>query len=129
MTRKYRVGDEPVPGYRLTKQLGQGRFGTVWRAMIPRGQEVALKIVPFDSADIRQIHSLQSRTKLKRPHLVAVRGLWLKDVDGNVVDPTAIDTGRTITPLAEAILAMDLAPKSLGDRLRECIEARWPGIP
>src|SRR5947208_1192333 len=129
MTRQYRVADEPVPGYRLTQLLGQGRFGGVWRAAIPRGTQVALKIVPFDSGDITKIRALRFLTRVKHPHIVAIRGLWLKDDAGQVVDPGQIDSGRTIRPLAEAVLAMDLAQKSLADRLRECMEARWPGIP
>jgi hypothetical protein len=30
--RADRAGDEPVPGYKLVRMLGQGRFGWVWRA-------------------------------------------------------------------------------------------------
>ncbi|OAI46941.1 hypothetical protein AYO44_01825 [Planctomycetaceae bacterium SCGC AG-212-F19] len=129
MTRQYRVGDEPIPGYRLTKQMGQGRFGAVWRAAIPRGTEIALKIIPFVSADLKKIRSLRLLTKIKHPQMLATRGLWFKDENGIAVDPAQIDAGRTIAPLAEAVLALDLAEKNLADRLRECVEARWPGIP
>jgi serine/threonine protein kinase/tetratricopeptide (TPR) repeat protein len=129
MTRQYRVGDEPVAGYRLAQLLGQGRFGAVWRAIIPRGTEIALKIIPFDSADVKKIRGLQLVSKIKHPHIIPIRGLWLKDDTGQVVDPALIDSGRTIRPLIEAVQAMDLAQKNLAERLRECTAQRWPGIP
>src|SRR5262249_1588790 len=43
------AGDEPVPGYKLVRMVGQGRCGWVWRAEGPGGSAVALKYLPLDT--------------------------------------------------------------------------------
>ncbi len=39
MALNYRIGDEPVPGFRLERFLGRGAIGEVWHASGPGGTE------------------------------------------------------------------------------------------
>ena len=41
----YRVGDQPVPGYTLIRELGRGAMGIVWLAQTDSGFERALKVI------------------------------------------------------------------------------------
>lgn len=85
--RNYQPHDEPIPGYRLQKPLGQGSFGQVWKALGPGDVEVALKIIRgLDGRyAIREWQSLQNVMNLRQPNLVAVYGVWLKDEAGKVL--------------------------------------------
>ena len=85
--RSYSPNDEPIPGYRLIDQLGQGSFGVVWKAEGPGGVLVALKIISNLNGihAIREWQSLQNVMNLKQANLVEIYGVWLKNEEGKVL--------------------------------------------
>jgi serine/threonine protein kinase len=101
-------GAEPISGYRLEAFLGRGGFGEVWRASAPGGFKVALKFLAADEA-ARELKSLQMLQRIRDGHLLGLHGVWA--VPGFFV------------------LAMELADRTLMDRLKECREQGLPGIP
>lgn len=131
MVANYTEGDEPVPGFRLLRLLGWGRFGEVWKATAPGGFEAAVKLISLSSAHgIKEYRAIRLFKQIRHPNLVPLMALWLKDKQGNFIDEEVIDDG---TPLqaqaAELIIAMGVGDKSLFDRLKECREDGLPGIP
>ena len=138
----YRVGDEPVPGFKLLGFLGRGGFGEVWKASAPGGTEIALKLIQLDDATGRkEFRSLRLVKRLRHPNLVPIIAYWLKDKQGRLLDDenvrgldgasSSIETARwrdtphaqPPQPLegpAELIIAMGLGEANLAQRLREC---------
>jgi serine/threonine protein kinase/tetratricopeptide (TPR) repeat protein len=147
MNLHYQIGDEPVPGFRLERLLGQGGFGTVWQALAPGGAQVALKIIPLDAPQsYKEIRALALVKRVRHPNIMPIVGIWLKDSAGNVLDEvssalasapaedanrgTMLAGAQTTRPQAtQLIAAMGLGDKSLHDRLEECQKASQPGIP
>ncbi|MBV8314049.1 MAG: serine/threonine protein kinase [Planctomycetaceae bacterium] len=103
-------GAEPVAGYRLVERLGRGAFGEVWKAGGPGGFQVALKFVLLSgqTGPIEQ-RALGIIRDIRHPHLLAMFGAW--QVDDYLV------------------LAMELAERTLMDRLHEAVAQGHTGIP
>ena len=106
----WRAGAEPIPGYKLLSPLGAGGFGEVWKAVGPGGFEVALKFVRLDRPAAKsELRALEFLRKLRHANLIATFGAWQRD-------------GWLIT-------AMELADRTLSDRLREATRSGKKGIP
>jgi WD40 repeat protein/serine/threonine protein kinase len=73
---------EPLRGYRLIEQIGEGAFGVVYRATQPQiGREVAIKAVPPELANhpdfVRRFErEAQIVAKLEHPHIVPLYDYW-----------------------------------------------------
>ena len=73
---------EPLRGYRLLEQIGEGAFGVVYRATQPQiGREVAIKAVPPDLANhpdfVRRFErEAQIVARLEHPHIVPLYDYW-----------------------------------------------------
>lgn len=152
---KYRVGDEPVAGYRLTGHLGAGGFGEVWKATAPGGTEVALKIIDLTGQQgVQEFASLRVVKKVRHPNLISLQAFWMKDEDGKIVDeagesgqggitatallaeskkaPTQVSPAAVTAAFArpvELLIAMQLGAMSLHKRLEECRAQGMAGVP
>lgn len=99
-------------GYQLHECIGRGMFGEVWRAEAPGGVEVAVKIIHRTAGDQLtqvELRALELMKRLRHPFLLQVQAYWLSGDQLHIV--------------------MDLADKTLMDRLEECRRDRLPGIP
>ncbi len=84
---RYKIGDEPVAGYRLVDHLGAGGFGEVWKATAPGGTEVALKIIDLTGQQgVQEFASLRVVKKVRHPNLISLQAFWMKDEEGQIVD-------------------------------------------
>ena len=131
MARAYKQGDEPVPGYRLTRFLGRGGFGEVWHATAPGGTEVAFKIIDLsERSGLKEWRAVQRVKKIRHPNLTAILALWLRDAEGRLLEEVDVDpTSDSRQRPTEMYFAMGLGDKSLLDRLKECKDQGLTGIP
>ena len=73
---------EPLRGYRLLEQIGEGAFGVVYRAIQPQvGREVAIKAVHPELANqpdfVRRFErEAQIVARLEHPHIVPLYDYW-----------------------------------------------------
>jgi formylglycine-generating enzyme required for sulfatase activity len=104
------VGVRPVPDYELVQLLGRGGFGEVWKASGPGGFAVAMKFIRLgDHAGAIELRSLELMKDIRHANLLGVFGAWQRaDL---------------------LIVAMELADRSLLDRLQETTAQGLPGIP
>ncbi len=138
MSREYKVGEELVPGFRLSGFLGRGGFGQVWRCQAPGGAELALKIIDLDREEgLREYRALRLVKRIRHANLVPVVACWLRDSEGRVLEglaesdyPTECFRGTlSVGRPAELVIAMGLGEKNLLDRLHECQAQGQQGIP
>jgi serine/threonine protein kinase/WD40 repeat protein len=78
---------EPLRGYRLLEQIGEGAFGAVYRATQPQvGRDVAIKVVHPELANhpdfVRRFErEAQIVARLEHPHIVPLYDYW-REPDG-----------------------------------------------
>lgn len=124
------TGDEPIPGYRLARFLGQGGYGQVWAASGPGGIDIALKILSITGTrGGKELRAIGLVKKLRHPNLVPLYAYWIKDEFGNTVDGAAYESQSLRGEATELIIAMGLGDKSLATRLEECKKAGMVGVP
>jgi serine/threonine protein kinase len=103
-------GQEVVPGYPLERLLGEGNFGEVWQARSPTAGSVALKFVRLSHRGIgKEQRGLEVMSQSRHPHLLSVLRSW--------------QTGGYL------VIAMELADRTLADRLRQAQAEGHAGIP
>ncbi len=136
-------GSEILPGYRLIEKLGQGQIGRVWKATGRGGMLRALKIVDLRGrAGLKELEALEQVKGIRSGNLVSISSYWLIDREGFILSdalkglaPVSRRAGKSSAqdfatfPAAELIIEMDLASKTLFERLKECQREGRPGIP
>src|SRR4051812_37517684 len=115
----YAVGDEPVPGYQITRLLGAGGYGTVWVAKSPGDVEIALKIINLQGQGLKEFRAISLVKRLRHPNLIPIYAFWLKDEFGNFLDSGAQDSVNLRGRQSDLIIAMGLGEMSLTQRLEE----------
>ncbi len=76
------IKGEPLRGYRLLEQIGEGAFGVVYRAIQPQvGREVAVKSIHPELANLpdfvrRFEREAQLVARLEHPHIVPLYDYW-----------------------------------------------------
>ncbi len=99
-------------GYRMVKRLGGGNYGDVWLSHAPGDVPVAVKVIHRHLEDAeaqRELRALEAMRELRHPYLLATHACWTEG-------------GRLH-------IAMELADRTLRQRLNECLEGGQGGIP
>jgi serine/threonine protein kinase len=83
----YKPGDVIVPGYRLGKELGKGGCGKVWEASASGNVRAAIKVINrLGPPGAREYRAIQKVKDIEHDHIVKIKGVWLKGLDGRVLD-------------------------------------------
>jgi len=155
--RKYHVGDQPVPGYRLTTLLETGTWDMeYWEAEGPDGAGVLLTVIlvhkEIQEGLLGWFSLLPLYRRVIHHNLISVPDLWVKTADGRLLKelPSALGarTEKPASPSPAPAAGMQLRiliselrpveaveieplgtrPRTLRDRLRECREEGRRGI-
>ncbi len=101
----------PPPDYRLIRWLGGGGFGEVWEAQDDQGVHVALKFVRLDREEVGRAEwrALEIIKNIRHPNLLVPFKSWQSS--------------------DHLVIGMELANKTLRQRLDECRTLGYEGIP
>lgn len=121
------AGAVPFPGYRLVRLRGRGGFATVWEAVDPDGQLVALKFMSSHNgaSTVRELRALRAFAALEHPNLLPIHDVWsipgqivigMELAEASMLDlmllyvdefRKPIETDRLLRHLSEAASALD----------------------
>ncbi len=89
-----KAGQELIRGYKLVHTLGKSRLGSVWEAVGPNGETVALKVLPTDPQSTRsEMRAIQMIGALRHPHLMPADQVW--SLEGLIIVAMKMAEGST----------------------------------
>jgi WD40 repeat protein/serine/threonine protein kinase len=124
---------EPLRGYRLLEQVGEGAFGVVHRAIQPQiGREVAIKAVHPELANhpdfVRRFeHEAQIVARLEHPHIVPLYDYW-REPDGAYLVMRFLRGGSLEDLIATGPMAPDRAAAILDQTAAALAAAHRQGV-
>jgi serine/threonine protein kinase len=138
---EYIGDDEPIPGYRLIRNIARGFRSGIWIATDPAGEALVLKITDGDPNTGLKPGEWQSIAKLftknlQHRHLLLPRGAWVKDWSGDVV-ASHLDildaTGKLKSPperrLAQLLVVTDVTESTLSEIADQHRKSENNGLP
>jgi serine/threonine protein kinase len=121
-------GQVPIPGYHITRRLGEGGFGQVWAATSPKGESVALKFIDCQgkqsSVIAQEIRMMRGLKDMRHPYFIKLHDICasppyiiiiMERADGSLQDLLNIyrqETGRNI-PFDHLLEIMEQAAEAL----------------
>ena len=127
------IGGEPLRGYRLLEQVGEGAFGAVHRAFQPQvGREVAVKVIHPRLAGnpefIRRFEAeAQIVARLEHPHIVPLYDYW-REPDSAYLVMRFLRGGSLREALREGPLAPETAVAILDQVAKALASAHHQGV-
>jgi WD40 repeat protein/serine/threonine protein kinase len=124
---------EPLRGYRLLEQIGEGAYGVVYRATQPQiGREVAIKAVHPDLANhpdfVRRFErEAQLVARLEHPHIVPLYDYW-REPDGAFLVMRFLRGGNLEDLIAEGPLSVEQAAAILDQTSAALAAAHRQGV-
>ncbi len=124
------AGMEIVPGYRLVRRIAGSVGVDAWEARDKDGKPCAVLIRPLSQrGDVVDSDALNRIMRIEHPHVTQMRGYWLLNKKREVIDPKEMSLALKESSAKTLVIAGDLAPKNLLQRLEECRKTTGPGIP
>jgi WD40 repeat protein/DNA-binding SARP family transcriptional activator len=131
--RALEIAGDPLRGYRLLEQVGEGAFGAVHRAFQPQvGREVAVKVIhprlAKDPEFIRRFDAeAQLVARLEHPHVVPLYDYW-RDPDGAYLVMRFLRGGSLQEALRQGPLALEIAVRVLDQVAQALASAHRQGV-
>lgn len=129
MAQRYLPGMEPIPGHKITRLIGEGSYGIVYKASRSDGVDVALKFISLDGTQgLPEFRAVGLIRKLRHENLVPIHAAWLRDSNGNVMNETSEgkSSSFSLTGKKELVISMGHCDRNLWDCL---LETDSKGIP
>lgn len=100
-----------LPGYQMVKRRGKGGFGEVWEAVGPDKKPVAMKLIELENRNAvkAEMRALEMMKKIRHPNILSIHGAGEHD--------------------KHLIIILELAERTLGDRLKELTAQGKKGLP
>jgi serine/threonine protein kinase len=113
--------DEAFSGYTLARVINRGGYGEIWEAFAPRGERVAVRLIKdFGQESLPGLLEALNRLKsIQHPNIIKLHAYWLSK-EREQKRSGDKEVGGAAQSVGSLFVAVELAEKSLLDRLNEC---------